>query len=66
MFDSLYDKLYLATILLTIITGVYGIIKLKGVHISTTDHHLTDEQSDGLVMGVFHILLSVVCVCFLL
>jgi uncharacterized membrane protein YidH (DUF202 family) len=61
----LFDKTYLMVIILSLITGVFGIIKLSQFKSRRIDNRMTDEQSDQLVMGVFHLVVSAVCICCL-
>ncbi|MDN5288731.1 MAG: hypothetical protein JWR38_5005 [Mucilaginibacter sp.] len=60
------DKSALIAIILAVSTGIYGIIKLKRLNIKTSGNILTDEQSDLLVMGIFHLLICAVSICCLL
>lgn len=62
----LSDKIALVAIILAASTGIYGIIKLRRLNIKTSGNILTDEQSDLLVMGVFHVLICAVSICCLL
>jgi hypothetical protein len=62
----LSDKIALVAIILAASTGIYGVIKLRRLNIKTSGNILTDEQSDLLVMGVFHVLICAVSICCLL
>jgi hypothetical protein len=57
----LTDKFQLAAIALTIITGIYGIKKLRRLSLRNMGSLLTDEQSDLLVIGLFHIIICMAC-----
>ena len=61
----LFDKTYLMVIILALITGVFGIMKLGQLKSKRIDNRMTDEQSDQLVLGVFHLVVSAVCICCL-
>jgi hypothetical protein len=60
------DKCALIAVILAASTSIYGIIKLKRLNIKAPGNILTDEQSDLLVMGVFHVLIGAVAICCLL
>nr|MBB6232520.1 hypothetical protein [Mucilaginibacter sp. FT3.2] len=60
------DKTYLTVIILAILTGFLGVVKLAGLKSKRISNMLTDEQSDQLVIGVFHLLISVTCLCCLI
>ncbi|WP_183561329.1 hypothetical protein [Mucilaginibacter sp. SP1R1] len=67
MIDSvLQDKVVLAAVILAAVTGVYGVFKLKRLNIKNSGSILTDDQSDSLVIGVFHILICAISICCLL
>lgn len=62
----LNDKIVLVAVVLATIIGIYGIFKLRKLNVKTSGSILTDEQSDLLVMGIFHVLICAVCICCLL
>lgn len=64
--NILNDKCALIAVILAASTSIYGIIKLKRLYIKSSGNMLTDEQSDLLVMGVFHVLIGAVTICCLL
>ena len=65
MAENFYDKTQFLVIGLTLITGVSGILILRKLKINPLDYKLNDEQSDRLVMGVFHLLISVISIMFI-
>ncbi|GAA4333075.1 hypothetical protein GCM10023149_39640 [Mucilaginibacter gynuensis] len=65
MAENFYDKTQFLVIGLTLITGVSGILILRKLKINPLDYKLNDEQSDRLVMGVFHLLISVISILFI-
>ncbi|MEZ2335558.1 hypothetical protein [Mucilaginibacter sp. RCC_168] len=60
------DKVAAFVVILAAITGIYGFVKLKKLSIKAPGNILTDEQSDLLVMGVFHVLICAVSIFSLL
>jgi hypothetical protein len=62
----LSDKVALIGVVLATITGIYGVYKLRKLNVKTSGGILTDEQSDLLVMGVFHVLICAISICCLL
>jgi hypothetical protein len=60
------DRVAVLAVVLAAITGVYGYAKLKKLSIKAPGNILTDEQSDLLVMGVFHVLICAVSIFSLL
>jgi hypothetical protein len=62
----LNDKVAVLAVILAAITGIYGFVKLKKLSIKAPENILTDEQSDLLVMGIFHVLICAVSIFSLL
>lgn len=62
----LNDKIVLVAIVMATVAGVYGIFKLKKLNVKTSGSVWTDEQSDLLVMGIFHVVICAVSICCLL
>ena len=62
----LNDKVAVLAVVLAAITGVYGYVKLKKLSVKAPGNILTDEQSDLLVMGVFHVLICAISILSLL
>ena len=60
------DKVAALAVILAAITGIYGYVKLKKLSIKAPGNILTDEQSDLLVMGIFHVLICAVSIFSLL
>jgi hypothetical protein len=45
---------------------LFGFIKLGQLKAKRINNIMTDEQSDQLVLGIFHLLVSVTCIYCLL
>ncbi|NHA07216.1 hypothetical protein G7092_25685 [Mucilaginibacter sp. HC2] len=60
------DRIAVFAVILAAITGIYGLVKLKKLSIKAPVNILTDEQSDLLVMGIFHLLICAVSIFSLL
>lgn len=60
------DKVAVFAVILAVVTGVYGFVKLRKLSIKAPGNIMTEEQSDLLVMGIFHVLICVVSIFSLL
>ncbi|MGN8069082.1 hypothetical protein [Mucilaginibacter sp. SG564] len=66
MYNIINDKTAALTVILAVIAGIYGFVKLKKLSIKAPGKLLTDEQSDLLVIGIFHVLICAVSIFSLL